>query len=220
MRISALADRTGVAVATLKYYLREGLLHPGTPTSRTQAVYDDEHVERVLLVRALIGSAGLSLAAVREVLAVLDDPPGSRHDLLGTTQRALLREETGAGDGTGATPAGEDDDDPWTEQALALVAAQGWFRDPILVRRLANQLRAASAAGVACVDEQLVALAEAADLIATSDLRTVPEDAAGAARQVVVGTLLTDPVILTLRRFAQQHASGGAAASGRAGASR
>ena len=29
MRISELAERTGVSIPTLKYYLREGLLHAG-----------------------------------------------------------------------------------------------------------------------------------------------------------------------------------------------
>ncbi|GMA88788.1 hypothetical protein GCM10025868_40380 [Angustibacter aerolatus] len=45
-------------VATVKYYLREGLLPPGTPTSRTQAQYDEEHVRRLRLVRALLDVGG------------------------------------------------------------------------------------------------------------------------------------------------------------------
>ena len=53
MRLAELSDTTGVTVATLKYYQREGLLHPGRPLSRTQADYDASHVERVRLVRAL-----------------------------------------------------------------------------------------------------------------------------------------------------------------------
>ena len=40
MRISALSEATGVPVPTLKFYLREGLLHPGEATSRTRAEYD------------------------------------------------------------------------------------------------------------------------------------------------------------------------------------
>jgi DNA-binding transcriptional MerR regulator len=59
VRISELAESTGVALPTLKYYLREGLLMPGTPTSRTRAVYDGTHVERVRLVRALIETGGM-----------------------------------------------------------------------------------------------------------------------------------------------------------------
>ena len=41
MRISTLAVAADLPVATVKYYLREGLLHPGVATSATQATYDD-----------------------------------------------------------------------------------------------------------------------------------------------------------------------------------
>ena len=37
MRISELARRSGLPVATVKYYLREGLLPAGEPTAATQA---------------------------------------------------------------------------------------------------------------------------------------------------------------------------------------
>ena len=54
MRISELSSRSGVPVATIKYYLREGLLPAGERTSATQARYGDAHVERLRLVRALV----------------------------------------------------------------------------------------------------------------------------------------------------------------------
>ena len=61
MRISALAAAAGLPVATVKFYLREGLLHPGVATSATQANYDDSHVRRLRLIRALTGPVGLSV---------------------------------------------------------------------------------------------------------------------------------------------------------------
>lgn len=201
MRVSALAERTGVPVATIKYYLREGLLPPGVPTSRTQAVYDESHVERVRLVRALTGSAGLSLAAVHEVLAALDDPPSSRHGLLGAAQRALVADEAQQEPPAGAAARRRVDE---------LVAARGWCDDPVLTDRLAAQLDDAEKAGVPVSPEHLTVLAQAAEQVARGDLATVPEVPADAMRQVVAGTFLTDPVLLTLRRLAQQWASGGA----------
>ncbi|WP_278237247.1 MerR family transcriptional regulator [Isoptericola sp. AK164] len=205
MRISALADRTGVPVATIKYYLREGLLPPGEPTSRTQATYGDEHVDRVRLVRAMTESAGLSLAAVRDVLSALDDPPRSRHDLLGAAQHALVADE--------ARSDGEVDD-AVRRRVDALVAARGWYDDAALAGRLAALLRDAERAGVPVGDEHLAVLADAAELVARADLATVPDAPADAARQVVVGTLLTDPVLVVLRRFAQQQASARRAGGG------
>ena len=44
MKISELADAGDVSVATVKYYLREGVLPPGRAISRTQADYDASHV--------------------------------------------------------------------------------------------------------------------------------------------------------------------------------
>ncbi|WP_277051044.1 MerR family transcriptional regulator [Ruania albidiflava] len=214
MRISKLAERTEVPVPTLKYYLREGLLHPGRATARTQAVYDSSHVERVRLVRALIESAGLSLGSVRGVLAVLDRPPATRHDLLGAAQDVLLAGEGGRGqqDGGGAAsaapPEGVPPEDPWSARASALVASRGWCSDDEpLVGRLAEQLRAAGAAGIDLSEEHLTVLADAADRVAAADIASVPAGLAAAVRHVVVGTLLTDPVLLTLRRLAQQRAS-------------
>ncbi|PRZ02771.1 MerR-like DNA binding protein [Isoptericola sp. CG 20/1183] len=199
MRISGLAAATGVPVATLKYYLREGLVPPGAATSRTQADYDDTHVGRVRLVRALTESAGLSLAAVRDVLAALDDPPTSRHDLLGAAHHALV-----AAEGDRAAGAGTDLS---RRRARELVAERGWCDDLLLVDRLAEQLDAADAAGVEVSDDYLRELAAAADQIGTADLGTVRPDPVSALRQVVLGTLLTDPVLLTLRRMAQVRAS-------------
>ncbi|RAC11977.1 MerR family transcriptional regulator, partial [Burkholderia multivorans] len=57
MRISELSRRSDVPVATIKYYLREGLLPAGERTSATQAVYTDAHVNRLALIRALLGQA-------------------------------------------------------------------------------------------------------------------------------------------------------------------
>ena len=89
MRISELAARAGVALPTVKFYLREGLLPPGRRTSATQAVYDAEHLARLRLVRALIETGGLSLARVRAVIDGLDAP--SLFEALGLRARRPVR---------------------------------------------------------------------------------------------------------------------------------
>ncbi|CAA9274079.1 MAG: Regulatory protein MerR, partial [uncultured Actinomycetospora sp.] len=73
MRVAELSRRTGVSVASIKYYLREGLLPPGERTSPNQASYGDDHVRRLRLVRALIDVGGLSVVGTRDVLAAIDD---------------------------------------------------------------------------------------------------------------------------------------------------
>jgi DNA-binding transcriptional MerR regulator len=63
-----------MTVATIKYYIREGLLPAGTTISATQAEYDSAHVDRLRLIRALVDVGRLSITTVRELLATLDGP--------------------------------------------------------------------------------------------------------------------------------------------------
>lgn len=194
MRISELAGATGASVATLKYYLREGVLHPGRVTSRTQASYDDSHVERVRLVRALTSVAGLSIATVRQVLETAGDPA----DVMGTAQRALY--------GWRRDPEGEGG------AAHALVKELGWsiaVDDPVLVD-LERALQGMEAGEIGVGEEQLRAYAEQMLAVARLDVATVPPGDPGAAvRQVVLGTVLVEPVLLALRRLAHQHVATG-----------
>jgi hypothetical protein len=89
----------------------------------------------------------------------------------------------------------------------AQLAELGWECEPALVARLAAQLRAAEQAGVVGLEATWPQYARACHQIAEADVASVPADLDGAVRQVVVGTLLTDPVLATLRRLAQQAVS-------------
>lgn len=196
MRISDLSARSGVSVATLKYYLREGLLPPGQSTGATAATYDEGHLQRVRLIRALVESARLSIAGVRKVVAALDAPPTSRHELLGVAAYAL--------DGASA-------DDAEAEGAVdRLLDTLGWTVSDAAParRRLAAAVGAARAAGLDHSESALVAYAEAMHRVAELDVASVPRDSAEAAlRHVVVGTVLLDPVLIALRRLAQEDVS-------------
>ena len=96
MRIAALSSATGVSVATLKYYLREGLVPPGRATAVNQADYDDSHVRRVRLVRALLELGHLSIADVAAVVAAVDDDDVPIHDAFALAQDAMARPATPA----------------------------------------------------------------------------------------------------------------------------
>jgi DNA-binding transcriptional MerR regulator len=86
--MSELSRTTGVPVATIKFYLREGLVPAGIRTAVNQATYDESHIERLVLIRALVEVAGLPIAAVRSVLAAASDPAGSVHSVLTMIQDA------------------------------------------------------------------------------------------------------------------------------------
>ena len=53
LKISELAEAAGVPVATVRHYLREGLLPEGRKTSRNMAYYPPELVERIRLIKTL-----------------------------------------------------------------------------------------------------------------------------------------------------------------------
>ena len=89
MRISELSSKTGVPIATIKFYLRENLLHDGVRTAATQAQYDESHVARLQLIGALVGPGRLSIAAAHRVIQAIDEPPESLHELLGIAAGAV-----------------------------------------------------------------------------------------------------------------------------------
>lgn len=87
--MSELSRRSGVPIPTIKYYLREGLMLPGTATAATRAEYGEPHLRRLRLIRALLEVGGLPVASIRRIIAALDDETVSLHVLFGTVQYAL-----------------------------------------------------------------------------------------------------------------------------------
>ncbi|MEI5583384.1 MULTISPECIES: MerR family transcriptional regulator [unclassified Agromyces] len=201
MRISALAAETGLPLATVKYYLREGLLHPGVATSATQATYDETHVRRLLLVRALIGSVGLGVQQVRAILRLVDDPGD---DLYATLGRAVSH----------LPPATERPDagdlDPFP-RARAALEALGQVYDPdyAAVAQLEAALAATEAAGMPMTSDRLLAYGRRLHEIAEYDLERLPGEPHAAVEYTVLGTALYEPVILALRRLAHQDVAAG-----------
>jgi MerR family copper efflux transcriptional regulator len=76
MRIGELARRSGTTTKTLRFYEQAGLLPAPERTPSGYRDYDEGVLDRLSFVRAA-QAAGLSLAEIREVIAVRDDtgPP-------------------------------------------------------------------------------------------------------------------------------------------------
>ncbi|GGI43557.1 DNA-binding transcriptional MerR regulator [Agromyces flavus] len=196
MRISALATATGLSVATIKFYLREGLLHPGVATSATQASYDDAHVRRLRLIRSLIGSVGLSVQQARAILDLVDEPGDDLYATLGRAVSALPPT---------VEPPRDDDPDPFPRAREALESL-GQVFDPrfAAVAQLESALAAADAAGMPISAERLSAYGARLRDIAQYDLDRMPDDPHAAVEYTVLGTAVYEPVILALRRLAHQ----------------
>lgn len=197
MRMSDLAAASGLPVATVKFYLREGLLPPGEATGATRARYDDSHVKRLRLIRALTEVAGLRLEAVRAVLDTIDDDSRSFHQVMGSVHHRL---SAARGDASPTALA----------QVDALVARRGWqLYEPNPHRlALARALDALAGLDHAAGNDLLDDYAEAAQAVAERDVAAVGrDDRVAGAEHAVVGTLLLEPVLVLLRRMAQEDAS-------------
>jgi DNA-binding transcriptional MerR regulator len=69
LKMSELAERSGVSAGTIKHYLREGLLGEGEAivrTSRNMAYYPPEYVERIQLIKRLQEERFMPLRVIKE----------------------------------------------------------------------------------------------------------------------------------------------------------
>lgn len=204
MRVGELSRRSGVSVASIKYYLREGLLPAGERTSPNQASYDEGHLRRLRMIRALIDVGGLSVVATRDVLAAVDDPELPLFAALGRASGTTIA----------APDPEEEPDEAWAEAERVLaehVAARGWrvsAENPAwgnAVGVLATYLRLGDRDFLPQLDLYMTAMEE----VAAREVAVVVDrgDRARTVEGVVVGTVLGDTLLAAVRRLAQQHES-------------
>ncbi|PRX45383.1 MerR-like DNA binding protein [Prauserella shujinwangii] len=202
MRMAELSRESGVAVATIKYYQREGLLPPGERTSPNQARYDATHVRRLRLVRALLEVGGLSIADVRDVLAAIDEPATSTHDILGVAQHGLPLARRDV----------SDEDRKWALEHLeAVTAERGWQLSPEspAVEAIVDVLCTVRAVGHEWMLDSLDRYVDAAERVAEADLGAVARlgSTESIVEGAVVGTVFGDALLVALRRLAHKQAS-------------
>ena len=80
LKMSELSERSGVSAATIKHYLREGLLgdrEDVVKTSRNMAWYSPEFVERLRTIKRLQEEKYLPLRVIRELLGEGERVPRS-----------------------------------------------------------------------------------------------------------------------------------------------
>ncbi len=194
MRMAELSAAAGIPVATIKYYMREGILPAGEHSGPNQASYGDSHVRRLRLIRGLIDVGGLSVAATRRVIDAID----SDHTLAETfdvAQRTV-----------------SDELDPASLDPAALHRIDdllaGWHLYPGNPGRLAAARVLTTFESVGQSDERgwFRRYAEAA-LIVAEDLDEIDarDDRDSKVETVIVGTVLGDALFAALRRAAQEH---------------
>lgn len=199
MRLAELGERSGISTATIKYYLREGLLPPGRRVTATQAEYDEEHLRRLRLVRALVQVGRVPVATAREVLAAVDDESADQLSRMGTAVGALPH----------GRPADETDEAALTARATAeeLQRRLGWRLVPEnpAHQTLVAALSALHRLGFPCDVEGLLPYGRVAAQLAEYELTLVERFEAPTTQleAAVALTVLYEPVLLSLRRLAQ-----------------
>ena len=211
MKISRLSRLSGVSVPTIKFYLREQLRPPGTPTARNQAEYDESHLTRRRLIRVLTGVGMMSLASVRNVLGAVDRDGAQSSTLAQVVNRALLADHA-------MPPADRDGYEKVACKIDGFLDRLGWQvapRDPER-ESLVRALVALDGLGVPCVAEELEPYALIAEQLASHELGRAAS--AGDPQLIVARMVLFDVAFEILRRMAFNHhvaAKLGDGASGR-----
>jgi DNA-binding transcriptional MerR regulator len=215
MKISELSRRSGVAVPSIKFYIREGLLPAGEHTAKNQARYTELHLELLDLIRTLKDDLGMSVATIASVLAA--DP---------------TRGQDFVSDGLSAVAAGSS-----PKRAAARESAEH-RRAVGMVRQVVKDMGWQCADGDPRIDDAgdaiatvlrvwpfelpdgvLVPYAEAAARLAAFEIPDdwdPDQDSVSAFKYAVLGTYLFEPVLLALRRIAHAARSAEVAQKNRA----
>jgi DNA-binding transcriptional MerR regulator len=106
MRMGELAEASGVSAATIKHYLREGLLPEPVKTSRNMAYYPGEFVERIRLIKQLQEERYMPLRVIKQlqeerymplrvIKDLLDEDPERARNLIELGDRLLEHAKEG-----------------------------------------------------------------------------------------------------------------------------
>ena len=87
-----LAEASGVSAATIKHYLREGLLPEPVKTSRNMAYYPAEFVERIRLIKQLQEERYMPLRVIKDLL---EEDPDRAKALIELGDKMLERAKAG-----------------------------------------------------------------------------------------------------------------------------
>ena len=200
MLVSELAERADVPLATVKYYLREGLLPAGETTGPRRADYDDAHLRRLRVLRLLREVGGVPVTSLRQVVEALDDELRPVHDTM-----TLVADVISAG----PEPAVQD---PASLDIVdAVIAAAGWHgvRGESLDRqRLASLVTLLNGPGpLAAGVEVLTFYAQVADQLARAEIALVDHttERSELLEQMVTGSVVYGQVFQLLRQLGHEH---------------
>lgn len=192
MQLKELSEASGVSAASIKFYLREGLLQRGEQVNPTRAEYGVGHVRRLELIGVLRSVVGLRIDQIRTLVELIEDSGISRLELLGRTQALVLG---ASGENAGDHPLVAD-----------VLASRQWPNVPTDARALLNRtLNEMEGLGLQVSADVVRGYAEAADQVAKQDLGAVfdADSRDEAVLAVAVGVRAYSKLLLSLVALAQ-----------------
>lgn len=200
MKLKDLAGATDTSTASIKYYIRLGILAPGAKKNATTAVYQHSHVERLELIAALRRIVGASIEDISRLTALIDDPDVPFLRIMKEAQEIAsgIAQTPATGGGTGAA----------VTERVAVVMTQHDWPDVNSTARLALErvLTEMAALGLSPSDDYLRRVATAMNAIGMADLQ-MSGSRDRIAMQVAVGTHSYARLVLAVLRLSQTSQS-------------
>ncbi|VXB64729.1 Transcriptional regulator [Arthrobacter sp. 9AX] len=195
MQLQELSERAKTPTASIKFYLREGLLPVGETIHATRAQYSERHVERLELIQVLRRVVGLTIEQIRSLVRMADDR-APRLSLLAAVQRVVLKLDA---PGTGSGEAGAAPSD-------AVVRLRRWPDYPSEARDALNaHLQLMDSLNIKVGEELLDIYSRAMDDVARFDIAVTA--APGSADRLIltaaVGMHMHSQLLLRLLALAQ-----------------
>lgn len=192
MQLKELCDVSEVSAASVKFYLREGLLPKGDQIHSTRAEYGQRHVERLKMITGLRSIVGLSLAQIKTLTGLIDDPAVPRLQLLSQTHAMVLGAPT--------------DRLPDHRLLTEVMESLNWPDETSDARNLTNAtLHQMETIGLPVSADVVLGYAHAADLVARQDLGSLfsAESRDEAVLIVAVGVRAYSKLLASLVALAQ-----------------
>ena len=199
MLVSELAERADVPLATVKYYLREGLLPAGETTGPRRAEYGDAHLRRLRVLRLLREVGGVPVTSLRQVAEALDDESLPVHDVMTLVADVIT---------AGPTLAAEPEPMAMVDEVLGAIGWDGVRAESMDRLRLAALVSLLNAPGPLGANvEVLTFYAGIADQLARAEVALVDPstERSQLLEQMVTGSVVYGQVFELLRQLGHEH---------------
>jgi DNA-binding transcriptional MerR regulator len=199
MLVSELAERADVPLATVKYYLREGLLPAGETTGPRRAEYGDDHLRRLRILLLLRDVGGVPVTSLRQVADALDDETLCVHNVM-----TLVADVISAGPTMATDPSALDTVDE-------VLTSIGWDQirpesmDRLRLASLISMLNGPGPLGASV--EVLSFYAGLADQLARAEVALVDQstERSELLEQMVTGSVVYGQVFALMRQLGHEH---------------